>query len=60
MTDLEYAAELAQELDTDCIDLGIKLVHNKEEFKKEKHSFPLAVKARKIKWWVQAVIDQNE
>ena len=36
MTDLEYAAELAQELDTDCIDLGIKLVHNKEEFKKEK------------------------
>lgn len=56
---LEQASKMAGELDSECISLSNKLGLNKEEFSADKHTYPLAHKARDIQRWIDAVIGDD-
>ena len=55
---LEHIMNLADELDSECISLGNRLGIDKEIFDAEIHSYPLANKARTIKFWAEAILKE--
>ena len=57
---LEHVINLADELDSESISLGITLGLNKENFNAEKHTYPLAGKARRIVYWAEAILENSE
>jgi hypothetical protein len=54
---LEHIQDLSEELDTEIIQLGNTL--RDEELILEKHTFPLASKAREITRWTKAILDEE-
>lgn len=54
---LNHIKDIAKELDNEAIKLGNTIGLDKEKFDAQKHTYPIAGKARTIERWIDAIIE---
>lgn len=57
---IDHIKKLAEQLADDTIGMSNDIHIKKEEFKPEKHSYPIAGKSREIARWAEAIIDSEK
>lgn len=55
---LEHLVKMAKQIDNDMISIG--MIVDEGKFNRDKHSYPIAGKAREMGWWLEAIINNKK